>query len=565
MTDILTFDLEKIIENSIIELNKRIREDITNNLLSTQPKDYIYELDDIKDFGKLSDPTLSNIYNFIENKYSIYSNLELFPYHTDYLKLCEGEYPILMCNEISNSSGQIHYITNIIDGLMINNDDILFLILIAIKINKKRKQPIYRPCNTVIKYLKENKFINTELDNDYMLNNSLKRYFVNIHYNKIKVFEFDKLIKNNKILEDENYDIQEEKKILLDKIIKLEEENYIFFKELIELKKLNLEKQNKTYKEYYKNDEDKIIKLEEENNNLLDKIIKLEEENNNLLDKIIKLEETNSIYFKKITDFEEEYEQKKINENKTIIELNDKLFKTEKKLDKTKEKNNNLLEENNKLIETVNKVKEKNNQQKIITSNLIENNNKLVETVDKFKEKNNKEIKEKIYNIEKEHEKIIEENKNTNSLMTEISKDMKNMSNENIKTINERQKLIDKVVELMEEKNKLVKIINILSDKDIKYLILESDINDKKKSIYKYDNIQQILLDIKEERNNIHIENNRLKILNNKLETNENKLETNENNLLIDYEPIIKKYKKTQIEIISFYNFIICLLIFYLY
>ena len=135
---------------------------------------------------------------------------------------------------------------------------------------------------------------------------------------------------------------------------------------------------------------------------------------------------------------------------------------------------------------------------------------------------------------------------------------MKNMSNENIKTINERQKLIDKVVELMEEKNKLVEIINILPDKNIKYLITKLDNNDTQKSIYKYDNIQQILLDIKEERNNIHIVNNKLENLN-------NKLESNENNLLIDYEPIIKKYKKTQIEIISFYNFIICLIIFYLY
>ena len=67
MTNILTFDLEKFIENSIIELNKKIREDITNNLLRTLSKESIYELDDIKNFGKLSDPTLSNIYNFIEN------------------------------------------------------------------------------------------------------------------------------------------------------------------------------------------------------------------------------------------------------------------------------------------------------------------------------------------------------------------------------------------------------------------------------------------------------------------------------------------------------------------
>jgi len=110
----------------------------------------------------------------------------------------------------------------------------------------------------------------------------------------------------------------------------------------------------------------------------------------------------------------------------------------------------------------------------------------------------------------------------------------------------------------MEEKNKLVEIINILQVKDSNYLITHSDINNKKNDIYKYDNLQQILLDIKEERNNIHIENNRLKNLN-------NKLETNENNLLIDYELIINKYKKTQREIIIFYNFIICLIIYYLF
>ena len=68
--------------------------------------------------------------------------------------------------------------------------------------------------------------------------------------------------------------------------------------------------------------------------------------------------------------------------------------------------------------------------------------------------------------------------------------------------------------------------------------------------------MQQILLEIKEERNNIYMENNRLKNLNNKLEINENQLS-------IDYDPIIKKYEKTQMNIISFYNLIICLFILY--
>jgi hypothetical protein len=457
MTCIITSDLEKIIENSIIELNKKIKENITNNI--SRSTESIYELNDIKDFGKLSDPTLSNIYNFIENKYSIYSNVELFPYNHVYLKLTEGEYPILMCSEISNSSGQIHYITNIIDGLMLNNDDILFLILIAIKINKKRKQPIYKPCSIVVKYLKENNFIDTDSDNEYILNRTLKYYFANIHDNKIKAFEFDKLINNNKLLEDENYDFIEENNNLLDKIIKLKEENYTYCKKISEL-----------YEDNYKQNEDN-------------------------------------------------YKQKEAN-----IDLSDKIIKLEEEVELIKNNENNLIEDNNKLVEDNNKLVEDNN-------NIVEYNNKL---------------KNKIYNMEKEFETIIKENKNTRLKIVELIENMKNISDENIKTIEEKQKLINKIVDLMDEKNKLVEIINILSDKDINNIIMESDIT----------NMQQILLEIKEERNNIYIENNRLKNLNNKLEINENQLS-------IDYVPIIKKYEKTQMNIISFYNLIICLFILY--
>ena len=567
MIDIITSDLEKLIENSIIELNKKIREEISNNLLKSISKDSIYELNDIKNFGKLSDPTLSHIYNFIENKYSIYSNIELFPYHHVYLKLDEGEYPILMCNEITNGSEQIHYITNIIDGLMLNNDDILFLILIAIKINKKRKQPIYKPCSIVVKYLKENNFIDTESDNEYILNKLLKYYFASVHDNKIKGFEFDKLIKNNKLLEDENYDFIKEKNNFLDKIIKLEEENYIYYKEIS-----TLQENAKTY-EY--ND-------------------KLQEDNDILLDRIIKLEEENNLYFKNIIYFEEEFELKKNNENKIIEELRkevnkitEEYDKTKIKLDKIKEKNtqqkiitSNLVEDNNYLVVSNNKlklkldkVKEKNIQQKIITSNLVddnnkltEDNNKLVEDNNKLTEDNNKSIEdnnklvEYTNNLVEDNNNLVEDNNNlveynnklkedngklkedNNNLVKELEKNLK----ENIKTTEEKQKLIDKIVDLMDEKNKLVEIINILSDKDINSLIIESDIT----------NIQQILLEIKEERNNIYIENNRLKNLNNKLEINENQV-------LINYDPIIKKYEKTQMNIISFYNLIICLFILY--
>ena len=517
MIDIITYDLEKLVENSIIELNKKIREDITNNLLKSKSKKSIYELNDIINFGKLSDPTLSNIYNFSENKYSIYSNIKLFPYHHVYLKLDEGEYPILMCNEITNGSEQIHYITNIIDGLMLNNDDILFLILIAIKINKKRKQPIYKPCSIVVKYLKENNFIDIDSNNN-ILDNSLKYYFDSIHDNKIKGFEFDKLIKSNKLLEDENYDIREEKNILLDKIIKLEEENYIYCKEISELRE-----NAKTY-EY--ND-------------------KLQEDNDILLNKIIKLEEENNLYFKNIIYFEEEFELKKNNENKTIEELRKKVDKITEEYDKT-------IEDYNKLKLKLDKIKEKNTQQKIITSNLVEDNNYLVESNNKLKLKLDK-IKEKntqrkiiTSNLVEDNNKLVEDNNKLVEDNNKLTKNIENMSNENIKTTEEKQKLIDKIVDLMDEKNKLVEIINILTDKDINNIIIESDIT----------NIQQILLEIKEERNNIYIENNRLKNLNNKLEINENQV-------LINYDPIIKKYEKTQMNIISFYNLIICLFILY--
>ena len=85
MIDIITYDLEKLVENSIIELNKKIREDITNNLLKSISKKSIYELNDIINFGKLSDPTLSNIYKLSEKNFFPFE--EFKKYHITFSKL----------------------------------------------------------------------------------------------------------------------------------------------------------------------------------------------------------------------------------------------------------------------------------------------------------------------------------------------------------------------------------------------------------------------------------------------------------------------------------------------
>ena len=121
MTDIITFDVKNPIENSINELvktlsndiEKKIREDITNNILTNITTKSIYGLDDIKDFGKFNEE-LTTV--FKENEYCI---------------LCYYKGRVIKkgpCTSISDV-----YITNIIDGLLLSNDDILFLALFSIK------------------------------------------------------------------------------------------------------------------------------------------------------------------------------------------------------------------------------------------------------------------------------------------------------------------------------------------------------------------------------------------------------------------------------------------------
>jgi len=135
MTDIINVDLEKIIESSISELtkklsselNKKVREDVINNLMKTTITKSIYGLDDIKDFGKL-DVANNHIYESSTNKY--YNNRG-GSIHTKqpYLELKKDEYPILYYSFTCCDSIRTYYITNIIDDLILDNDDIMFLSL----------------------------------------------------------------------------------------------------------------------------------------------------------------------------------------------------------------------------------------------------------------------------------------------------------------------------------------------------------------------------------------------------------------------------------------------------
>jgi len=149
MTDIITFDVKKPIENSINELvknlsndiEKKIREDITNNILSNVTTKSIYGLDDIKDFGKLSDSTPNNRWNRnplsnvqceqTKNYFSSFS-----PDNKQIIVFKENEYPILYYSQLdfseNRNNGINFYITNIIDGLLLSNDDILLLVLFLI-------------------------------------------------------------------------------------------------------------------------------------------------------------------------------------------------------------------------------------------------------------------------------------------------------------------------------------------------------------------------------------------------------------------------------------------------
>ena len=445
MTNIINVDLEKIIESSISELtkklsselNKKVREDVINNLMMNITTKSIYGLDDIKDFGKID--VGDCIYESSTNKY--YNNNGSIHTKQPYLELKKNEYPILYYSFSYSDIRRTYYITNIIDDLILDNDDIMFLSLFlsGIKVYYNSGYNCINPCgfkfshgsSITTKFIQENKLMGNTIEDgchailhDDLLKKSLKRYFASVHDNKIKAFEFDKLIENNKKLEVSINNILENNKKLDEKIIKLEEENYIYCKKILEL------------------EETIETKIELENNKKLEVSINNILENNKKLDeKIIKLEEENYIYCKKILELEETIETKiELENNKqkeTIIELEDK--------------NKNLEEEYKKLFTIFTETKDELNKTNKENNNLIEENNNL-----------------------------IEENKNVNLKIIELIENMKNMSNELNKTKEENIKLSDKWLILKDEtikkfeednyklrmeKNKLIKKIAELEKK----------------------------------------------------------------------------------------------------
>ena len=327
MTDIITFDVKKPIENSINELvknlsndiEKKIREDITNNILMNITTKSIYGLDDIKNFGKLD--TESTVI-FKENEYSILSY--------------KGR---VLVNENGSGIGDV-YITNIIDGLLLSNDDILLLALLSIKYRSTNK---YGHVNigfilsdNFIEYLVQNDYIDVNFQCNFLqnkLDKSLKRYFASVHDNKIKAFEFDKLLKKYKELEVSIDNNKKEFDKLKDLQIMVKDENGYLFKEIEDLKKFKIIKTNT---ELEINKQQKIIiELENKNKNLEEEIIKQSK----------KLKEIKEIKEIEILNLEEEY-----NKLFTVFtETKDELNKTKEENNKTKEENNKTKEENIKL------------------------------------------------------------------------------------------------------------------------------------------------------------------------------------------------------------------------
>jgi hypothetical protein len=321
MTDIINVDLEKIIESSISELtkklsselNKKVREDVINNLMKTTTIKSIYGLDDIKDFGKIDE---ESTVIFKENEYSILRY--------------KGK---VTTKGVFSSIGHFItdvYITNIINGLLLSNDDILLLALLSIKYRSTSMHGYvnigFMPSANFIDFLVQNDYIDVGCQTSFLqnkLDKSLKRYFASVHDNKIKAFEFDKLLKKYKKLEDYIYNIQENENKLQEKITKLEKENYIYCKEILEL------------------EETIQTKIELENNKQKETIIDLEDKNKNLEEEYNKL-------FTIFTETKEElYEINKENKNvnSKIIELIENMKNISNELNKTKEENIKLSDE----------------------------------------------------------------------------------------------------------------------------------------------------------------------------------------------------------------------------
>ena len=355
MTDIITFDVKKPIENSINELvknlsndiEKKIREDITNNLLTNITTTSIYGLDDIKDFGKFSSESIVCQNNILQ-----LTHFEMFKKINEnyYIKENkENEYPILN-TYVNMNCGENYYISNIIDGLLLSNDDILLLSLFSIKLSNPYI-PHYKPFPQFIDYLVQNNYIETgyisvknKYTTDKKLDKSLKRYFASVHDNKIKAFEFDKLLKKYKELEviwcitfnNNKKELDESKEIIID----------------LENKNKNLEEEiNKQSKKLKEIKEIEILNLEEEYNKLFTVFTETKEENIKLSDKWLILKDET------IAKFEEDNYKLRMEKDK-LIKNNNEL---KKDLEKILKENNNLIEENknvnSKIIELIEDIK----------------------------------------------------------------------------------------------------------------------------------------------------------------------------------------------------------------
>jgi hypothetical protein len=294
----------------------------------------IFGLDNIKQFGKLEQND-DRYYNFEEDKYV----LEYTPlHHQQYLTLKENEYPILLYNDVVNGYGTLFYITNIIDGLILDNDEILFLILFAIKIRtfpqpEKLAGPHYMPLKPFIKYLIEHDFIDSEISGGVKLDKSLKRYFDCINDNKTKANKYNNLLEIHK-------ELKEKETELFEKILKLEKESYNLFEKITELENFNIQE-----KEYNNN-------ILEEKNQFFEKIIELEkdiyntqEEKNKLLDKISKLEKDISIIQKENNIQEQNNKLNEENNMQKIIikDLENKLLIKDNELEDYKNKYNQII------------------------------------------------------------------------------------------------------------------------------------------------------------------------------------------------------------------------------
>jgi len=316
-------------EKTICEFNIIFNEDV--NLLKPIS---IFGLDNIKQFGKLEQND-DRYYNFEEDKYV----LEYTPlHHQQYLTLKENEYPILLYNDVINGYGTLFYITNIIDGLILDNDEILFLILFAIKIRtfpqpEKLAGPHYMPLKPFIKYLIEHDFIDSEISGGVKLDKSLKHYFDCINDNKTKANKYNNLLEIHK-------ELKEKETELFEKILKLEKESYNLFEKITELENFNIQE-----KEYNNN-------ILEEKNQFFEKIIELEkdiyntqEEKNKLLDKISKLEKDISIIQKENNIQEQNNKLNEENNMQKIIikDLENKLLIKDIELEDYKNKYNQII------------------------------------------------------------------------------------------------------------------------------------------------------------------------------------------------------------------------------